>query len=334
MKRSLIKAFFSFLLIGIASAANAVSVNVSLPSNNYNGNAPVHVVANATSNNPISGWVVYVDGQSAYSAGWTPKIDANVNMAQGSHQVVIRAWDSNGAWDDQQLNVKVNGGGNGLPIPPNWAKVFSNVHRAGSWGWCHDPGCAGGSGKGTYWMAKNQGSPSLSGSSTEFYNSGVWANALWWTKVGANNSAHNFLMDYYLYVDDVSQWAAQTYEMEGFQFVNGWNYMLGMQCNVAARVWDTWEESNGHWYHTKIPCNNFSPWKWHHIQWYITTDTNAKTYTYVTLVVDGQPYSMNTTRHAKYLGWSNNIGVQWQLDVNAKGAGYREWVDKATLTVW
>lgn len=324
-----------FLFIGLASSAYAVNVNVSSPSNNYNGNGPVHVVANASGKNTITGWVVYVDGQNSYNAGRTPNIDTNLNVSQGKHQVVIRAWDSTGAWGDQWLNINVNGGGgDGLPTPPDWAKVFNNVHRAGKWDWCHDPGCAGGSGKGIYWMAKDQSNPSLSGSSTVFYNSGVWANALWWTKLGANNSARNFLMDYYLYVDDASRGAAQAYEMEGFQFVNGWNYMMGMQCNVGRKTWDTYDEAGAQWYATSVPCTGFTPSKWHHIQWYITTDINAHTYTYKTLVVDGQSYPLNTTRRAKYNGWSNNVGVQWQLDVNKTGAGFREWVDKATFTIW
>jgi hypothetical protein len=335
MKRSLIFAALFCFSLG-TSAAFAVGVNVSSPSNNYSGNAPIHVVANASSNYPISGWVVYVDGQTAYSAGWTGNIDTNVNMAQGSHQLVVRAWDAHGAWGDKWVNVTVTGGnGNGLPTPPGNAKVFSNLQQANTWGWCHDPGCAGGSGQGSYWMAKWQGSPSLSGGSTEFFNSGVWANALLWTKVGGGyNYARNFLMDYYLYVDDVSQWAAQAMEMEGFQFVDGWNYMMGMQCDVGTKLWDTWDQAAGRWYGTSIPCQAFSPWTWHHIQWYITTDTGSHTYTYRTLVVDGHSYPVNTTRRASYNGWNNNVGVQWQLDVNAKGAGYKEWVDKAKLTIW
>jgi len=26
--------------------------------------------------------------------------------------------------------------------------------------------------------------------------------------------------------------------------------------------------------------------------------------------------------------------VQWQMDVNASGTGYHEWVDQAKLTIW
>ena len=43
---------------------------------------------------------------------------------------------------------------------------------------------------------------------------------------------------------------------------------------------------------------------------------------------------LNITRNARNLGWSDNLGVQWQLDVNASGQGYHEWIDNVTLTVW
>jgi hypothetical protein len=50
--------------------------------------------------------------------------------------------------------------------------------------------------------------------------------------------------------------------------------------------------------------------------------------------VDGVSYAVNQTQPAKYLAWGDNLGVQWQLDVNASGTGYHEWVDNAKLTIW
>lgn len=322
-------------LFGAASLASAVTVYVSSPSNNYSGSSPVQVAATATSNVKITGWVVYVDSQVAYQSG-ASSINTSINMGQGGHQLVVRAWDANGKWGDVWENITVSGGNNGggLPIPPPWAKIFNNVHRGGSWGSCHDSGCAGGSGKGTYWMAQNQGSPSKSGESTEFFNSGVWANALWWHGLGANSSQRNFLVDYYLYVDSNSTWAAQSFEQESYQFVSGWNYMLGTQCDVGTGVWDTWDMAANHWYGTSVPCHGFTPNTWHHIQWYITTNTSTHQYTYHVLVVDGQSHTLNITRNAGRTGWSDNVGIQWQLDVNATGGGFREWVDDAKLTIW
>ena len=183
-------------------------------------------------------------------------------------------------------------------------------------------------------MAQYQSEPSLSGASTELYNSGVWADALWWLKLGQYDNVTNFLWDFYVQVDSNTASAAQALEYDAFQFLAGYNYMIGSQCNIAAGVWDVWDELHGHWIHTTIPCRGFPANTWHHIQWYVTTNHTSHTYRYVMLVVDGVPHMINQTYSAKNVGWDHNIGIQYQLDVNASGQGYHEWFDEAKLTVW
>jgi hypothetical protein len=329
------------LFLALSFSAAAVNVNVSTPANNSQVGSSFGLAANASSSYAITGWMVYLDGNTVYSAGRTNSINTTINAPTGNHQLVTRAWDSTGAYGSvyEQITVTGNGGNggggnNGLPVPPPGAIVFNHIEDRGNWNWCHDPGCAGGSGSGSYWMAQHQGQPSRDGSSTEFFNSGVWANALWWQKLGPNDNAHNFLWDFYVYVDSSSQSAGQALEFDAFQSVGGYNYMIGSQCNYGAGMWDTWDEASGHWIHTSVSCPKFTPNTWHHIQWYMTTNTSSHKYTYVTLVVDGHSYPVNTTRNARYLAWADNLGVQWQLDVNASGQGYHEWVDSAMLTIW
>jgi len=151
---------------------------------------------------------------------------------------------------------------------------------------------------------------------------------------GRQHGARNFLWDFYFYVDNASQTATQSLEFDAFQFVGGYNYMMGSQCDYGHGVWDTYDAASGHWIPTSISCPKFSPNTWHHIQWYITTNTGSHNYKFVMLVVDGHSYPVNTTHNARCLGWGDNVGVQWQLDVNATGQGCHEWVDTATLTVW
>lgn len=326
----------SFSLAAVAS----VSVTVTSPANGAQVSSPFTLNASASSNYSITGWHVYLDGNTVYTAGQTTSISASISGSVGTHQLVTRAWDSSGAYGTVTEQITITsgggggGGGGGWPSPPSNAIVFNNLDDRSNWNWCHDPGCAGGSGRGSYWMARNQNPPSRDGASTEFFNSGVWANALWWTKVGPNNGVHNFEWDFYFQVDNASQSAAQALEFDIFQFVHGYNYMMGSQCNYGAGKWDIWDEYNGHWNHTSVSCPRFSPNTWHHVQWYITTNTNSHQYTYNTLIVDGHSYTINLTRSSKNLGWSDNIGAQWQLDVNASGQGYHEWIDAAKLTVW
>jgi hypothetical protein len=222
-----------------------------------------------------------------------------------------------------------------LATPTPSARVSSNINQS-TIGWfsCDAAACAGGSGEGTFWQAFDQSSPSLDGLSAELFQDGSWSNALWSYKLGADDAATNFLWDFYMQVDGASISAAQALEYDVFQFIGGYNYMIGTECNYAVGVWDTWNEAAGSWLHTAIPCQKFAVGSWHHIQWYMTTNHANHTYTYVTLVVDGVEYNLNQTQPAKYLAWPDNTGVQWQLDVNASGTGYHEWIDEATFTVW
>jgi microcompartment protein CcmK/EutM len=318
----------------------SVTVKVAAPLANSTVSAPFSMQASASSSSPIVGWHAYLDSVDIYKAGTTGSISAPISASTGKHQLVIRAWDSTGAYGDQWITLTVGSSAtgttsNGLPTPPSTAKVFGNIDQMGS-GWvpCGDPACAGGSGKGGYWQALYQTSPSMDGSSMEFYRDGVWGNSLWHHKMGAMNYVTNFLWDFYFMVDSNASKAAQALEYDAFQFVGGYNYMIGTQCNYGAGVWDTWNEYTGHWLHTNIACPKFAPGTWHHIQWYMTTNHSNRTYTYKTLVVDGKSYILNQTQPAKYLAWGDNLGAQWQLDVNATGIGYHEWVDKAKLTVW
>jgi hypothetical protein len=220
------------------------------------------------------------------------------------------------------------------PAPPASAVVFAHIEQMDNWGSCNTPGCSGGSGKGEFWMARNQSTPSLDGNSVEFHNSGVWGDALWWSKLGEQDNATNFLWDFHFRVEDAATNAAQALEFDAFQFREGYNYMMGSQCNYAAGVWDVWDEANGKWVHSKIACPKFSPGTWHHVQWYMQRVAGSPQYTFVTLVVDGVAYAVNQTYSAKNVGWSKNVGVQYQLDVNSSGAGYEMWVDRSTLTLW
>jgi hypothetical protein len=327
--------------LGLSITAAAVNVTVSQPGNNQQVGSPFTLIASATTPNHVTGWHVYLDGANVYTGGAVNSINASITASTGTHQLVTRAWDSSGAYGTVTEQITVTsggggggGGGGGLPTPPGNAIWFNNIQNMGNWSWCHDPGCAGGSGQGSYWMAQHQNPPSRSGSSGQFFNSGVWANALWWQKVGAHNTAHNLLWDFWIWVDSNSQHGGQALEFDAFQFVGGYNYMIGSQCDYGSSTWDTWNETSGHWEHTSITCPKFSAGTWHHIQWYLTTDTNAHTYTYHTLVVDGQSHAVNITHSAKNLHWADNLGVQWQLDVNATGEGYHEWIDNASLAIW
>jgi len=322
-----------------------VKIQASAPLANSSVTGPIAVHATASSSHPITGWQVYLDSADVYTGPPAATISANLTAVKGNHQLVIRAWDSTGAFGTETVEVTVTGATTtpppaappvtSLPTPPSNAVVFNNIQQmTAGWNACNSASCAGGTGEGSYWQAFNQTSPSLSGRSMELFQDGYWSNALFYRHLGANDNVTNFLWDFQVQVDGASIGAAQALEYDAYQFVGGYNYMIGTECNYAAGVWDTWDEATGHWLHTTIPCKKFTTGSWHHVQWYMTTNHTNHTYTYKTLVVDGVSYAVNQTQPAKYLAWGDNLGVQWQLDVNASGTGYHEWVDNAKLTIW
>jgi hypothetical protein len=64
----------------------------------------VQATAIPTLGHTISAWSVDVDSASAYQAGPTNAIDPTVSMKSGKHTVLVRAWDTSGAFGDQTIS--------------------------------------------------------------------------------------------------------------------------------------------------------------------------------------------------------------------------------------
>ncbi len=333
---------FLFLCMGAAQAAFAqVNVSVSSPYGGASVSSPFTVNAYATGSVQVTGWYIYADNVAAWhTPGPTNSIAATLSLPTGSHVLRVRAWQSNGAWGDYLLTVNVTsaspGSGSALPTPPASAKVWSNLEDSTSdWSDCGDSSCAGGaSGTSNYWTAPFQGSPSLDGSSRQFYNGGsAWSNVLWIKKLGAQNSVSNFIWDFWVQFDGGAANNLWTAEYDLWQSVNGQEFMIGSQCNFGLGVWDVWNSATNTWLRTSIPCKRFAPGTWHHIQWYVQR-ISSRQYRYKTLVVDGAAHSVNQTYYANPIYWADALGMQFQLDLNASGVDAHEWIDKVKLTAW
>ncbi len=317
------------------TTSSGTTVTVLSPSSGASVGSPVTFSASGSSPNGIAGWVIYVDNQNMYQVdNYSNSLTASVSLSGGSHSVYIRAWDRiSGFGTSPTFSINVGSSSSGaLPAVPSYASVFSHIEDMTGFKSC-SANCAGGQSTSNYWMAQYQGSPSLDGSSTQFYNGGgAWSNVLWYKSLGAHSGTSHFLWDFYVYFSSgISD--LHTAEFDLYQSVNGMELMIGSQCNFGNGVWDTWNQATGHWVATAIPCSRFSANTWHHIQWYMQRVSSTQ-YKYVTLVVDGKAYTVNQIFSGSWSGWSDTLGVQWQLDLGPNGYATHEWIDKVTLSAW
>jgi hypothetical protein len=213
--------------------------------------------------------------------------------------------------------------------------VFSNIDDNNT-GWGSCTSCAGGANDAdVYWMAQFQTAPSRDGNSAQFYISASqpYSNVLFWEKVGVQDWATQFTWDFWVYLDNASL-GAQALEYDVFQFVGGIEYMFGTECTYATGLWNVWNQGGGTWVPTQLACQAFTPNVWHHIVWQVhrTPDTQMH---YDSLTLDGIQYSLNLTEPSGPLpsGWTDNLGVQWQLDTASSPLAFNEWIDNVKLTI-
>jgi len=213
--------------------------------------------------------------------------------------------------------------------------IYSNIDdNMTGWGSCTT--CAGGANNAdVFWMAQFQSTPARDGSSTQFYVSAnnPYSDVLFWEKLGAQSWATQFIWDFWVQVDNASV-GAQALEYDLFQFVGTTEYMFGTQCVYASGQWNVWNGAAKKWVPVPVACTAFSPNVWHHIvlQVHRTSDTQMH---YDSLTLDGTQYVLNLAEPSGPLplGWSENMGVQWQLDTASSPLSFNEWIDNVKLTI-
>jgi len=89
------------------SAKPAVTISTPLPASRVASPIHLHASAIASSGRKISGWYVYLDNAAVSHAGAVSSINANVYAKPGQHALLVRAWDSTGAYGDQKLSLQV-----------------------------------------------------------------------------------------------------------------------------------------------------------------------------------------------------------------------------------
>jgi hypothetical protein len=129
-------------------------------------------------------------------------------------------------------------------------------------------------------------------------------------------------------------------EFDIFQFIVPTEYMFGSQCTYTTGFWDVWNASTHQWAATSLACTKFTADVWHHIVWQVHRTTSDKMMHYDSVTIDGVQHTLNVSEPSGALpsGWSDMMGVQWQLDgpgnLNNLPITANEWIDKVNLKVW
>jgi hypothetical protein len=113
-----------------ASAKPAVTISSPGFASNVRSPMNIHASAIPASGRTIVGWWVYVDSVGRFKAGAVNSIAPAITASLGVHNVVVRAWDSSGAYGDQTFTVDVRPVAVNITNLLNGAQVPSNVNLA------------------------------------------------------------------------------------------------------------------------------------------------------------------------------------------------------------
>lgn len=324
-------------------------VTVSAPANGGTVGSPVNYVASAatTCSKGVASMGIYVNNTLTHVAQGA-SLNTNLNLGSGSYHTVVEEWDHCGgaAYTDVDITVSSGGGGGG-----GGNGQFTELQGSKGWvaygeyppqyGICTD--CGGGV---TWSMKQHQGSPSLSGNSTEYSIGGnhPYSDVLFTIPlIGTNSSQgmpdsnheivpslHNFTYDIYFYGGDLS--LSEVLEFDINQFFDGMGFTYGHQCeiNAGAHDWDIWDNVNKHWVHTGVACNPVSN-AWNHLTIEVER-TSGNELLYKTITLNGETHTINQTYPHYDCGDWYGIGLNYQMDGNSKQSAYSTYVDELTFT--
>jgi hypothetical protein len=90
------------------SAVNYQPVDVTVTSQTSGTvTSPFTITATASSSATVTGWHIYANGVDKFGAGQTNSISAPMSLAAGTYTIIVRAWNSTGAFGDQTYTLTV-----------------------------------------------------------------------------------------------------------------------------------------------------------------------------------------------------------------------------------
>jgi hypothetical protein len=259
-------------------------------------------------------------------------------MSNGTHSVVVQAWDSAGAIYKSGETITVSGSSAPPPPPPGTpapssATVKGSIQKMTGWSSCTT--CAGAGGNGpsaSFGFQQFVTSPTLSGASMKFNIGGgtPFSDALWWKQLGGSNGATHFVYDVDFYI--TAPQFSQALEFDVNQSNNVHKFIFGTECNIrGGNVWDVWDTANKHWVHTGVACPAPAAFKWHHLTWEFSR--TASTAQFISVTMDGVKHYINRSYNVQGSGVTE-LNVAFQMDGDQSQHSYSTWLDNVTLRYW
>ncbi len=289
---------------------------------------------------------VYVDDQLvSVQAG--AFFNGQLAVDPGPRHAVVQSWDYCGNVYKQPVDIVVQA----QPKSPI-ANTIYNIQAAPNWNqWgelapvydiCDQ--CPG-----IQWnMAQHVSAVSLSGNATRFdvggsvpYGDVLWSNKL----VGQASTQHMFDLDrkilpnvrHLTYDADVyvtNSKVTQDLEFDVNIFMDGVGMEWGTECNnLDGRDWDVWDNVNGKWVSTGIPCN-LNDKGWNHVT--LEVDRLAdNSLLYKTITLNGVTAVVNRIYPPFPIPQSwYGMTVNYQVDGDYKMSANTTYLDNLTVSYW
>jgi hypothetical protein len=331
---------------------SGVNVVVSTPANNSTVGSPVTVQASATSTNAITGWHIYLDNVDVFSQNNISAINTSVNMGTGTHTMIVRAWDSTGAFGDQTLTLTVGS----TPPPPG--NSYTQIDDINPWLQCLS-GCGdtGGTGPQPVTSQNVVSTPNNSsdGFSHQFSIGGTaaYANSYWYVHRNATTTPampsalvtqQSYSFDLWIPAGQENnpqaiEWETQQ-QIQGTVYNTGWQALyagIGDPTKMLMRTFQWNNSSNGPaagWYSTGIMVPRFTPDVWHHVQ--VDEHVSGSTIFFDDVFIDGTKYvptnSGGASHQAIVTGFNDEFNNAFQLDLNFRPDPYTVYIDNMVVT--
>jgi len=304
-------------------------MTVTSPTNGQSLQSPVPLVVTTHSASPIYNSRVYVDDLSVFFT-FLGTMNQSIWVPDGDHTIEVVSEDQSGYVATQTIPVHISGQAAGLSDIqniPGWINC-SSVLATGAV-------CAAGLGTAKSALAQSQTAPSINGgSSAKFSLEGgthPYSNALYWIPLGGGSNVSHFTYDLYFYIDQSD--SSQALEFDVNQTFGGTRWTWGSECNFDAdQKWDIWDDADGVWVPTSVPCTHFPPNTWIHLVW--TLERVGNQVHYITLQVADQTYDIDTYYTAQSHWYADEIDVAFQMDGNWAQQPYNVWLDQVTLNAY